>query len=42
MGMEVRNNSTTYTSLAIQIRTFDRKFTLMQHPMCLGPFQYGI
>ena len=25
-----------------EIRTFNRKFTLMQHPMSLGPFHYGI
>ena len=40
--MEVPNDSTSYTSLAIRIRTFDRNFTLVQHPMSLGPFRYGI
>ena len=42
MGMEGPNDSTSYTSLAIRIHTFVRKFTLLQHPMYVGPFQYGI
>ena len=40
--MEVPSDSTSYTSLAIHIRIFVRKFTLLQHPMSIGPFQYGI
>ena len=42
MGMEVPNDSTSYTSLAIQIGTFVRKFTLTQHRTSLGAFLYGI
>ena len=42
MGIEVPNDSTSYTSLAIQIRTFVRKFTLTQNRTSLRPFHYGI
>ena len=40
--MEVANDSTLYTSLAICICTFGRKFTLTQHRKSVGPFHYGI